>query len=164
MVTTDRTSTNTSRDDCVDEAGRSTSTSKPSLKHTTTPCRGSCRSALRTWCFHQTRVPAPPPVHPGALRRRKARGAKRKSRLRTTSRFAPSGCWPQMGILTDEQACVVVSMAAQYYKDKFPPTKGDRFLGLAKEGWKHAKELDRLNTLYPECDNQTSINGEWIIL
>jgi hypothetical protein len=68
--------------------------------------------------------------------------------------------------LTDEQACVVVSMSAQYYKDKFShtPTKGDRFLELAKDGWKHVKELDRLNTLYPECDDQTSINGEWIML
>jgi hypothetical protein len=66
--------------------------------------------------------------------------------------------------LTDEEACVVVSMSAQYYKDTFPPTKGDRFLELAKDAWKHVKELDRLNTLYPECGNQTSINGEWIML
>jgi hypothetical protein len=66
--------------------------------------------------------------------------------------------------LTNEQACVVVSMAAQYCKDTFPPTKEDRFLELAKEGWKHVKELDRLNTLYPESDDQTSSNGEWIML
>jgi hypothetical protein len=50
-------------------------------------------------------------------------------------------------------------MAAQYYKDTFPPTKGDRFLELTKEGWKHVKEHDRLNTLYSECDDKLASMG-----
>jgi hypothetical protein len=35
---------------------------------------------------------------------------------------------------------------------------------LAEEGWKQMKELHRLMELYPECGDQTNINGEWIML
>jgi hypothetical protein len=56
--------------------------------------------------------------------------------------------------LTDEKACVVLSMCAQFYKDTFHPTKGDRFLELAKDAWKQMKELDRLIAHYPECGDQ----------
>jgi hypothetical protein len=35
---------------------------------------------------------------------------------------------------------------------------------LAEEGWKLMKELHRLMELYPECGDQTSINGEWTML
>jgi hypothetical protein len=35
---------------------------------------------------------------------------------------------------------------------------------LAEEGWKQMKELRRLMELYPECGDQTNINGEWIML
>jgi hypothetical protein len=67
--------------------------------------------------------------------------------------------------LTDEEACVCVSIVAKNLpKDEFPHTKGDRFVELAREGWKNMKESDRLLKLYPECGNQTCIHGEWIML
>ena len=67
--------------------------------------------------------------------------------------------------LTDEQACVCVSVVGQHlHEDEFPPAKGDRIVELAKEGWEHLREVDRLTKLYPECGDQTNINGEWIML
>jgi hypothetical protein len=47
--------------------------------------------------------------------------------------------------LTDEQACVCVSIVGQHLQeDKFPPSKGDRIVELAKEGWEHLREVDRM--------------------
>jgi hypothetical protein len=67
--------------------------------------------------------------------------------------------------LTDEEACVVVSIVAKYLpKDEFPPLNGDRKLELAREGWKHVKELRRLNERDPDCGNQTKIGEEWKML
>ena len=66
--------------------------------------------------------------------------------------------------LTDEEACIVVSKVARYgNEDTFPDTNGDRFMELAKEGWKHCRELARLHKLYPECTDQTCIDGEWVM-
>jgi hypothetical protein len=66
--------------------------------------------------------------------------------------------------LTEGEACVVVSIVANYYlKDEFPES-GDRFVMLAKKGWELANENARLHKLYPECHDQTSIDGVWIML
>jgi hypothetical protein len=66
--------------------------------------------------------------------------------------------------LTDEQTCKCVSNLAPYLKiDAFPLSNGDRLMELAEEGWKQMKELHRLIELYPECGDQTTINGEWIM-
>lgn len=66
--------------------------------------------------------------------------------------------------LTDEEACIVVSKVARYgNEDTFPDPNGDKFLKLAKEGWKHSRELSRLHKLYPECTDQTCIDGEWVM-
>ena len=66
--------------------------------------------------------------------------------------------------LTDEEACIVVSKVALYgNEDTFPDTNGDRFMELAKEGWKHSRELSRLHKLYPECTDQTCIDGKWVM-
>ena len=68
--------------------------------------------------------------------------------------------------LTDEEACIVVSKVARYgNEDTFPDANGDRFMELAKEGWKYSRELPvaRLHKLYPECTDQTCINGEWVM-
>jgi hypothetical protein len=63
------------------------------------------------------------------------------------------------GLAEDEEAC----MAAEGVDcgKTFPPKeefatskKGDHYSDLAKEGWKHMKELDGLLKLYPECGHQ----------
>jgi hypothetical protein len=67
--------------------------------------------------------------------------------------------------LTDEEACVGLSIVAKYLpKDEFPPPSGNLFVELAKEGWQHSKQLDRLIKAYPECGDQTNIDGVWIML
>ena len=67
--------------------------------------------------------------------------------------------------LTDEQACIVVSLMARHLeKDEFPPSD-DPFMVHAKEGWKLMKESIRLAALHPEClADQTFMNGEWVML
>jgi hypothetical protein len=68
--------------------------------------------------------------------------------------------------LTDEQACVVVSLMAArpLQNDKFPPSD-DPLMIHAKEGWKYMKEAKRLAGLYPEClGDQCFMNGEWVML
>jgi hypothetical protein len=67
--------------------------------------------------------------------------------------------------LTDEDACVVVSKMARYVNQAvFPDPNGDRFMEFAKEGWKHMRELKRIKKLYPECRDQTCIDGQWFML
>jgi hypothetical protein len=61
--------------------------------------------------------------------------------------------------LTDEEACVAVSIVAKYYlKDEFPENV-DRFVNLAKKGWELSNENARLHKLYPECHDQTTLTG-----
>jgi hypothetical protein len=67
--------------------------------------------------------------------------------------------------LTKGEAYLVVSIVAeQFLKDVFPLFNGNRFVELAREGWEHLKEADRLIKLYPECGDQTNIHGVWIML
>jgi hypothetical protein len=67
--------------------------------------------------------------------------------------------------LTDEQACVVVSLMAPHLKnDVYPPSNEDPLMKHAEEGWKLLKETRRLMELYPDCDDQTCINGGWKML
>jgi hypothetical protein len=69
--------------------------------------------------------------------------------------------------LTDEQACVVVSLMAplmQKDESEFPPSS-DPLILHAKEGWKYMKEVKRLAGLYPEyLGDQTFMNGGWVML
>ena len=66
--------------------------------------------------------------------------------------------------LTDEEACICVSIVTKHlHDDKLPPSNGSRFIELAEEGWKTLKEVDRLAKLDPECLNQEKIDGEWVI-
>lgn len=61
--------------------------------------------------------------------------------------------------LTDELACVVVSLMAPHLKkDTFPPANGNPLMKHAEEGWKLLKEARRLGELYPDCGDQTCIN------
>ncbi|KAL7572473.1 hypothetical protein ACA910_000301 [Epithemia clementina (nom. ined.)] len=54
--------------------------------------------------------------------------------------------------LTYAQASLCISIAAEHFhSESFPPADGNLFLELAKEGWEHLKELDRLTKLYQEC-------------
>jgi hypothetical protein len=49
-------------------------------------------------------------------------------------------------------------------KKTFPDPKGDRFMEFAKEELEHMQEADQVVKLYPECGDQTCINGEWLML
>ena len=54
--------------------------------------------------------------------------------------------------LTYAQASLCISIAAEHFhSESFPPADGNLFLELAREGWEHLKELDRLSKLYQEC-------------
>jgi hypothetical protein len=49
----------------------------------------------------------------------------------------------------DKEARVCVSILAKYcHKDVFPPSTSNRFVELAREGWKHRKEVDSLMKLF----------------
>ena len=64
--------------------------------------------------------------------------------------------------LTDEEACVVVSIANKHLsQDEFPPSNGNRFVELAHQGWKGLKELRQLKKLYPHFNNQAKVDGVW---
>ena len=66
--------------------------------------------------------------------------------------------------LTDEEACVCVSIVTKHLHDEsLPPSNGNRLIELAQEGWKTLKEVDRLVKLYPECGNQDKIDGKWVM-
>ena len=66
--------------------------------------------------------------------------------------------------LTEEEACVCVSIVTKHLHDEsLPPSNGNRLIELAQEGWKTLKEVDRLVKLYPECGNQDKIDGKWVM-
>lgn len=68
--------------------------------------------------------------------------------------------------LTDEEACICVSIVHKHLNhDKPPPPQNgnSRFVLLAQEGWKLMKEVDRLVKLHPECLNQGTMDGEWVM-
>jgi len=69
--------------------------------------------------------------------------------------------------LTDEEACIVMSIVARYTNEgTFPtPKDGDsRFMEFARQGWKYMQDLKALQKEYPECDDQTCIDGQWKML
>ena len=69
--------------------------------------------------------------------------------------------------LTDEEACIVMSMVARYTNEgTFPTPKDgdDRFMEFARQGWKYMQDLKALQKGYPECDDQTCIDGQWKML
>ena len=67
--------------------------------------------------------------------------------------------------LTDEEACIVVSKVTRYSsQNTFPDPRTDRFMKLAHQGWKLFREAQALQDKYPECLDQTSIDGEWKML
>jgi hypothetical protein len=175
---TARTSTNSLKDDCSDEAGRDTSAlvgdqpakrfmksgskampSQQSLKHTMELASSSGSSSSDTSSSFKS----------AKRKRSKREKIPTKNHLVLRSAIEAGGNWEldleRVHGLTDEEACVRVSILAKHcQKDVFPPSKGNRFVELAREGWKHWKEADRLMKLYPECGNQTKIDGIWIML
>ena len=70
----------------------------------------------------------------------------------------------EVDCLTDEQACIVVSLMAPHLeKDEFP-TFDDPLMFHAKEGWKLMKKSKRLAELHPEClADKMFMNGEWVM-
>lgn len=109
-----------------------------------------------------------PPIHASKKRRKKEKvptekhmelrriveaGAKWESELESIHGFSNGDC------------CEILAIVARHIKkDKFPPANGNRFVQHAKEGWEHMKEHNRLMKLYPDCLDQTMINGEWKML
>ena len=180
MATTARTSTNSSAEDCVKEAGRNTSTLAGDgtgcqfTKHTPPPISSQTKlkrnmesaslsdssisatsssslCAKKRKTTERRRLPAPTENH---LKLRKAIDAGEKWEL---------GLEEVHG-LTDEEACVCVSIVTKHLHDEsLPPSNGNRLIELAEEGWKTLKEVDRLVKLYPECGNQDKIDGKWVM-
>ena len=186
MATTARTSTNSSAEDCVKEAGRNTT---------------STRAGDGTGCQFTTKHTPPPPISLQTSKSKRDRGsasllsdssihatsrssllcAKRKKKTRKRRLSAPTenhlklrnaidaGEKWEVGLeqihgLTDEEACVCVSIVTKHLHDEtLPPSNGNRLMELAREGWKTLKEVDRLVKLYPECGNQDKIDGKWVM-
>lgn len=180
MATTARMSTNTSRDDCVDEAGQNTSTlvgdatAKPSEKQPTMPTSSQTISkrSMESAFSSDSSTSVTSSSSKCAKKKKKKKREKKvptENHLKLRAAVDATRKWEfdleEIYGLTDEQSCVCVSNLAPYLKtDTFPPSKGDRLMELAEEGWKLMKELHRLMELYPECGDQTSINGEWTML
>jgi hypothetical protein len=185
MATTARMSTNSSREDFDDEAGRNTSTRtlvgdaterpppmqtmKPSTAQTrlkrsmesvsSSDSSSSVTSTLSAFGEPTTKKKKTkrPPLEPT------------EKHLKIRAAVDTGAKWEldleKVHGLTDEEACVVVSIATQNLSlEKFPPSlKGynQDFVMLAREGWKHLKEINRLSELYPECGNQARVDGVW---
>jgi hypothetical protein len=182
MATTVPMSTSSSKGDYADEAGRNTSTlagdatAKRSCDHTKMPT--SSQISLK----HSTELESSSDLstsdtssllgcvkRPQKKKRTKAKKIPTENHLEIRRTSDAGSKWEldleRVHGLTDEQACVCVSIAAQHLQnDIFPPPNGDRLVELAREGWKHLREVDRLIKLYPECGDQTNIDGEWIMI
>jgi hypothetical protein len=174
-------STSSSRDDCVNEAGRGTSTlvgvppAKASPMPSTMPPSSRTRSkrsmGSESSSISSANVTSPSSKFDKKKTKKKQRKEKKltESHLKVRAAADVSRKWEldleHVHGLTDEQACVVVLlMAPHLQKDEFPPSD-DPLMLHAKEGWKYMKEVKRLVGLYPEClEDQTFMNGEWVML
>ena len=179
MATTDRTSTNTLQGDCVNEAGRGTSThvgdaaakrQMPQTLMQTLPQTNSKRS-MESACSSDSSTSVTSNSSKCDNSKKKTRKSKEptENHLKLRAACDAGSKWEldleEVHGLTDEQACVVVSLMAPHLKkDVFPPSNGDYLMKHAEEGWKLLKETRRLMALYPDCGDQTCINGEWEML
>jgi hypothetical protein len=169
MDTAARMSTSSSRDDCVNEAGRGTSTlvgvppAKASPMPSTMPPSSRTRSkrsmGSESSSISSANVTSPSSKFDKKKTKKKQRKEKKltESHLKVRAAADVSRKWEldleHVHGLADEQACVVVLLMA-------PP-----LMLHAKEGWKYMKEVKRLAGLYPEClEDQTFMNGEWVML
>eukprot|EP00543_Licmophora_paradoxa_P003278 CAMPEP_0202443344 /NCGR_PEP_ID=MMETSP1360-20130828/2647_1 /ASSEMBLY_ACC=CAM_ASM_000848 /TAXON_ID=515479 /ORGANISM="Licmophora paradoxa, Strain CCMP2313" /LENGTH=175 /DNA_ID=CAMNT_0049059017 /DNA_START=163 /DNA_END=687 /DNA_ORIENTATION=- len=175
MATTAPMSTNSSKGDYSGEAGRNTSTlagdatAKRSFELTTKPSSSQMNlkdsTELESSSDSNTSVTSTSSVY-AKKKRKKSKKKPTENHLKIRTAVDAGDKWEfdlerEHG-LTDEQACVCVSIVGQnLQEDEFPPSKGDRIVELAKEGWEHLREVDRLTKLYPECGDQTNIDGEW---
>jgi hypothetical protein len=172
-----QTSTNSSNDGCSDEAGRDTSTlvgdaaakrsCKPGLKATTSQTSSKRNMELASLSDSNSSGTS------SSSKSAKHKKSKRekiptKNHLLLRAAIDAGEKWEldleRVHGLTDEEACVCVSILAKHcQKDVFPP-EGSRFVKLAREGWKHWKEAKRVRKLCPGCGDQTKIDGVWIML
>ena len=67
--------------------------------------------------------------------------------------------------LSEGEVGLCVGIVAKYHKsDCFPesdPDENQKYLDLAREGWRLFREGYELMEKYPECLDQTYINGKW---
>jgi hypothetical protein len=178
IAMTDRTSTSSSVVGCEDEAGRNISTrvgdapAKRSLKPVpkATPSQQSLKRTMELASSSDSSSSGTSSSSKSAKRKKSKREKiPTKNHLVLRAAIEAGRKWElnleEVHSPTDEEACVCVSILAKHcQKDLFPPSKGIRFFELAREGWKHWKEVDSLMKLNPECGNQTRIDGEWIML
>eukprot|EP00978_Attheya_sp_CCMP212_P019753 scaffold55662_cov53-Attheya_sp.AAC.2 len=190
MATTVPTSTSSSRDDFSDEAGQAGTSSNtsttlageattkrsskrkqmPSKSQASSKLKRSTESASLSGSNSSDTSKSSKCARPRPKRRKKLKEPT-ENHLKIRRVVDAGRIWEleleQVHGLTDEEACVVVSIVAKYYNlkvDEFPPDNGDRFLTLAKKGWELANENARLHQLYPECHDQTSSGGVWKML
>lgn len=68
--------------------------------------------------------------------------------------------WPLGG-----EASLCVGIVAKYHKsDSIPdsdPRENQKYLDIAREGWRHFPEGYKLMQNHPECLDQTCIDGKW---
>lgn len=67
--------------------------------------------------------------------------------------------------LSEGEVSLCIGIVAKYHKsDCFPildPEENQRYLDLAREGWQLFREGCKLMKQYPECLDQTCIDGKW---
>eukprot|EP00543_Licmophora_paradoxa_P000833 CAMPEP_0202458488 /NCGR_PEP_ID=MMETSP1360-20130828/26003_1 /ASSEMBLY_ACC=CAM_ASM_000848 /TAXON_ID=515479 /ORGANISM="Licmophora paradoxa, Strain CCMP2313" /LENGTH=175 /DNA_ID=CAMNT_0049079065 /DNA_START=154 /DNA_END=678 /DNA_ORIENTATION=+ len=175
MATTVPTSTNISGDGCVEEGGRDTSTlagdasTKRSSVHKQMPSRLQVSSKRSMESASSSDLNSSDTSNSSGCAKKKRRKNRPKvpteNHLKIRAVVDAGDKWEleleEVHGLTDEEACVVVSIVAKHYlKDEFPEN-GDRFVKLAKKGWELSNENARLHKLCPECHDQTKIDGVW---
>ena len=179
MATTALTSINSSAEDCVEEGGRNTSTlvgdetGCQSTKHTPPPISSQIKPKrnMESASLSDSSISATSSSSRCAKKSKTSNGRLQvptENHLKLRKAIDAGETWEfdleQVHGLTDEEACVCVSIVTKHLHDEsFPPSNGNRLTELAQEGWKTLKEVDRLVKLHPECGNQDKINGEWVM-
>jgi len=111
---------------------------------------------------------------PPKKKTKKNRGGKQKSvpteiHLRLRAAADAERKWEQdlkeVNGLSDREVSMCIGIVAKHHKsDSFPdsdPEENQKYLDLAREGWGHFREGYKLSQKYPECLDQTFINGQW---
>ena len=181
MDTQARASISSLQEDCSSEAGQGTNTpvggptaKGPTMSSMTPPpllTRSKRSTESESLSISSTNVTSPSSKSDSKRKAKKHCKEKKPTEIHFKIRSAADAGrkWEadleEVHGLTDEQACMVVSiMAPHLEKDEFPRSD-DPLMVHAKEGWKHMKESKRLAELHPEClADQTFMNGEWVML
>lgn len=172
MATTARTSTNTLQGDCINEAGRSTTThdrdataKRPTPQSMQTLLQTNSKLGTESACSSDsiTSIASNSSKCANNKKKKKQRMERTENHLKLLAACDAGSKWEldleEVHGLTNEQACVVVSLMAAHLKnDAFSPSNGDPLMKHAEEGWKLLKETRRLMELYPDCGDQTCIN------